>query len=665
MRPDILRSFLLSIPLITTALVRAQGGVGINNPTPHASALLDLTSSNKGLLTPRMTTALRTAIAAPATGLLVFDTTVGSFYYYNGTAWLMLTSGAAGWALNGNAGTDPVFNFLGTLDLVPLNFRIGMVRAGRLDFTSTTYGWMSGGAAMTGTQNSCFGQNAGSVLGTGMGNTFVGFNSGAATTAGTENTFVGSMAGQTNLLGFNNTFLGAGAGRSTFNGANNTMVGRNAGAANTAGATNTFIGNAAGLLNQNGNSNTVVGSGAFATNTAGGQNAVFGTGAGAASTGSNNTFLGTNAGQANANASNNVFVGFQSGQNNTTGQNNTYVGMMAAGTANLTNATALGYTATVTQSNSLVLGGTGANAVNVGIGNTAPASRLHVAVGSAGYAPNPTSALTVEANGNVYANVISGAGESGVLFGSAANAANGGVLYNSGFTPNGMQLRTGGNIPRLSISATGDVTIADNTSWPGYKFGVIASQPSAMAALQNQDPNGYSGFHFINNAGTARAHIGAGNATSPNWANMGYTGTYSAHPFVLTTSDIERVRIDATGNVGIGTTAPTALLEVNGFSKLGSNAPAVKMLKLTGTTAATEGAFVAIPHGLNAAKILAINVQVESVTNVNWIPPQFTYLPGYLYSYILNFSNVVIYNIAGQSAAILGKPVKILITYEQ
>src|ERR1039458_3430939 len=71
---------------------QAQGNVGIGTPAPDPSALLDLTSTSRGLLIPRMTQAQRTGILLPATGLLVFCTDTGvslpsTFYYYNGTAW--------------------------------------------------------------------------------------------------------------------------------------------------------------------------------------------------------------------------------------------------------------------------------------------------------------------------------------------------------------------------------------------------------------------------------------------------------------------------------------------------------------------------------------------------------------------------------------------------
>ena len=50
--------------------------------------MLEITSTTKGFLMPRMTTTERTAIATPANGLQVYDTTTNSYWYYNGTAWV-------------------------------------------------------------------------------------------------------------------------------------------------------------------------------------------------------------------------------------------------------------------------------------------------------------------------------------------------------------------------------------------------------------------------------------------------------------------------------------------------------------------------------------------------------------------------------------------------
>ncbi|HBF87029.1 MAG TPA: hypothetical protein DDX39_00195 [Bacteroidales bacterium] len=61
-----------------------------------SSAMLDVKSTTKGLLIPRLTTTERTAIVSPATGLLVFDTSLNAFYYYSGSSWINLTSGTTG-----------------------------------------------------------------------------------------------------------------------------------------------------------------------------------------------------------------------------------------------------------------------------------------------------------------------------------------------------------------------------------------------------------------------------------------------------------------------------------------------------------------------------------------------------------------------------------------
>ncbi|HMP21845.1 MAG TPA: tail fiber domain-containing protein [Ferruginibacter sp.] len=85
-----------------------DNGAGIaintNNANPHTSALLDITSTGKGVLVPRMTSAERTAITSPAKGLLLFDNTTNTFWFHNGTSWTELGGGNSGnsWNLTGN-----------------------------------------------------------------------------------------------------------------------------------------------------------------------------------------------------------------------------------------------------------------------------------------------------------------------------------------------------------------------------------------------------------------------------------------------------------------------------------------------------------------------------------------------------------------------------------
>jgi hypothetical protein len=67
--------------------------VAINNDgsTPNPSALLDIKSTTKGLLMPRMTTLERNAIINPAEGLKVYDTDTKNFWFYDGSAWKSLS----------------------------------------------------------------------------------------------------------------------------------------------------------------------------------------------------------------------------------------------------------------------------------------------------------------------------------------------------------------------------------------------------------------------------------------------------------------------------------------------------------------------------------------------------------------------------------------------
>jgi hypothetical protein len=68
---------------------RIQGKLSVGTPT-QASAILEITSTTLGFLPPRMTTTQKNAIASPATGLMVYDTTLNLISVYNGTMWISL-----------------------------------------------------------------------------------------------------------------------------------------------------------------------------------------------------------------------------------------------------------------------------------------------------------------------------------------------------------------------------------------------------------------------------------------------------------------------------------------------------------------------------------------------------------------------------------------------
>jgi hypothetical protein len=91
---------------LTPGIMTDDGnGVSMNNTSAvaHASSILDMTSTTKGLLIPRMTTAQRNAIVAPAAGLLVYDINLLGFWFYSGVAWMNINgNGVSDWNVNGN-----------------------------------------------------------------------------------------------------------------------------------------------------------------------------------------------------------------------------------------------------------------------------------------------------------------------------------------------------------------------------------------------------------------------------------------------------------------------------------------------------------------------------------------------------------------------------------
>ncbi len=111
--------------------------VGIGTATPHASARLHISDNARGILIPNVAltaTNVAAPVVGPATSLLVYNTaTAGTaphhvwpgFYYWDGSLWVrLLTNNNEAWLLEGNSGTNPTSNFLGTTDNQPLVIRI-------------------------------------------------------------------------------------------------------------------------------------------------------------------------------------------------------------------------------------------------------------------------------------------------------------------------------------------------------------------------------------------------------------------------------------------------------------------------------------------------------------------------------------------------------------
>lgn len=346
-------TFLLGF-LVAFLHAEAQNiGINVNGASPHPSALLDIDAggivgTKRGLLIPRVTTAERIAIAAPATGLVVYDTSTNSFWYYNSAAWTALLGSATGWSTTGNAGAVLGTNFIGTTDNVPFEVRVNDERAGFLSPGGTATAW--GHRALmvnTGTNNTGVGKNALTDNTSANNNTAVGSQALATNTTGAQNTAVGSQALNFNLNTGNNTAVGFRALNVSVSG-DNTAVGSEALLFNGLGADNTAVGSDALRVNVLGSENTAVGSSALYTNAATGNTAMGATALFANTTGIYNVAVGAEALEDNTIGGDNTAVGAFALWNNTVGVNNTAIGFQAMGINSTVTAdynTAVGYQA--------------------------------------------------------------------------------------------------------------------------------------------------------------------------------------------------------------------------------------------------------------------------------------------------------------------------------
>jgi hypothetical protein len=119
----------------TVTIDNFNSSIGIGTPTPNSSALLDITSTSRGLLLPRMSLTQRNSIVLPATGLMIFNNSNKYFEYNFGTPiapqWVRLldssgvtqTQSGNFWRTLGNTGSNPVLNFIGTTDPQDLVFK--------------------------------------------------------------------------------------------------------------------------------------------------------------------------------------------------------------------------------------------------------------------------------------------------------------------------------------------------------------------------------------------------------------------------------------------------------------------------------------------------------------------------------------------------------------
>jgi hypothetical protein len=225
----------ITLFLLIISSLHAQ--VGIGTTTPATSSALDITSTNKGLLIPRValiSTSDVATIASPVTSLLVYNSGFlpNGYYYWNGTLWVLLATGNnTDWSLTGNSGTNPANNFIGTTDAQDLRFRRANQWAGTIASNVTSFGAQAG-RTNTSTNNVFFGSNAGELSSNLASSNMVAIGHQAMGAAGAQNVSqsvaIGSFAMQSpTATATSNVVIGHQAGI-TLSTSNNVIIGQGA-----------------------------------------------------------------------------------------------------------------------------------------------------------------------------------------------------------------------------------------------------------------------------------------------------------------------------------------------------------------------------------------------------------------------------------------------------
>jgi hypothetical protein len=189
---------------ITSATINAQVGINEDNSQPDATAILDVKSTTKGVLIPRMTSTQKAAITTPATGLIVYDNTTSSFWYYNGAAWTEIISDSQ--TLISDADNDTKIQVEKSANEDIIRFDIGgseILVLTKSPAGATILGFPNNNS------NTFIGEGAGYST-TGSYNVFSGYAAGYFTT-GSFNVFSGHQAGFFNT-GDGNVFIGNNVG---------------------------------------------------------------------------------------------------------------------------------------------------------------------------------------------------------------------------------------------------------------------------------------------------------------------------------------------------------------------------------------------------------------------------------------------------------------------
>lgn len=320
--------------IVIFSVCTAYGQVAINTDgsNANASAMLDISSTEAGLLIPRMTKIQRDNIENPVQGLMIFQTNnTPGFYHWDGSSWTLFGMKNASWGIDGNSATVAATNFIGTNDEQDLTFRTNNVEKLRLTQKGQLEILNTGGSVFIGS-----GAGSRDLLNNNY-NVFIGEKAGAKNTSGGANTAIGYYSYYNSILGYFNTTYGYMSLYHNTLGWYNTAGGTFSLFSNTTANGNTANGFQALYFNTTGYANVAVGITSLYNNTdrsylvAVGDSALYNNGSGVLSPeeATQNTAIGSKAMYENTRGFHATALGFQALYNNTTGFSNVALGANA------------------------------------------------------------------------------------------------------------------------------------------------------------------------------------------------------------------------------------------------------------------------------------------------------------------------------------------------
>ncbi|MFK5855899.1 MAG: tail fiber domain-containing protein [Bacteroidota bacterium] len=490
----------VGISAFFTNTLFAQVAINDDGDIPETSAMLDVSSTSKGFLIPRMTSSQRGDILSPATGLMIYQTDgISGFYYYD-----------SGWALVGAEalGIDDLSDGVENIASVYLGRSSGE-NGGGLRY-NTSVGGYSMYAVTTGQNNSAIGWEALQDNITSDFNSAFGAQS-LHNTTGEKNTAVGAYSFEANITGVNNTSLGCQSGY-TSTGSNNIFLGYQSGY-NETGDNKLYI--------ENSNSATPLIYGEFNNNLVriNGDLDVTGTLSGMAinnlsdaiSDGSS-VFLGNAAGDSDDGANSNVGVGISTLYLNVNGVDNVAVGSTALGNSNGSDNTAIGSEALYTNDDGNGNTGVGKDALrtlSTGDYNTAVGYKALYRPASANYnsafgafSLNDVTSGT-ENSGFGYETLDNNEGGSkNSSFGHQSLATNVSGNENTAMGYQALNDNTGSNNTAIGSSALVANTSGTNNVAVGYQALNTSTSSSGLVAI------GYQALYTNNSGGNYNTAIG-------------------------------------------------------------------------------------------------------------------------------------------------------------